>query len=126
MTDIERQIHFEADAVQEGVARYFEDREYQVATDFKPAKGLLANSLDALANRIRGEQRILRYRQSGQPPKYALGLLSLPAEKHAHLVHSMDAAHMMRTINRFTPRASVILQWCTTASASIDRELACG
>ena len=44
MNDIERQLKIEADAVQDGIDRYAEIREFQSATDSKTARHLIANA----------------------------------------------------------------------------------
>jgi DNA-directed RNA polymerase len=48
MSAIERQIKLEADARYEGMLRCARNREYQLATDLKPVRDLLANSLESL------------------------------------------------------------------------------
>ena len=42
MSDIERQIRRETDAVENGRLRRAKNREYRLATDFKPAKDLVS------------------------------------------------------------------------------------
>src|SRR5580658_7135008 len=83
MKNIERQIQLEADAVEKGVEKFFKGRRFQLATDFKPTRDLVANSLEPLAERILGEQSVIRYSQSGKPPKYYIPMLSLPGDKLA-------------------------------------------
>ena len=56
MTDIDRQMKLEADAVQDGLLRYAQSREYQLATDSKPVRGLLGDALKPLADAILREQ----------------------------------------------------------------------
>ena len=46
MNDIERQMRLEADGVRDSLLRRAKSREYQLATDFKPAKDLVANCPD--------------------------------------------------------------------------------
>src|SRR5882672_8224497 len=60
MSDIERQIKLEADARYEGMLRYAKNREYQLATDLKPARDLLSNSVDSLSDAILQHQMELR------------------------------------------------------------------
>ena len=52
MNDIERQIRLETDGIRDGLLRHAKSREYQLATDFKPAKDLVANCLDSLSEAI--------------------------------------------------------------------------
>ena len=52
MNDIERQIRLESDAVRDGNLRHAKNREYQLATDLKPARDLVGNCLDSLSGAI--------------------------------------------------------------------------
>ena len=50
--DIHRQVKLEADAIHDGILRYSQSREYQLATDSKPVGDLVANALKPLADAI--------------------------------------------------------------------------
>src|SRR5215510_10043977 len=83
MTEIERQTKFEADAVQDGILRYCRSREYSVATDSKPVRDLVADSLTPLADVILQEQLALKSPGRRRLPRYATPLLSISHEKLA-------------------------------------------
>ena len=83
MNDIERQIKLEADARYEGMLRYAKNREYQLATDLKPVRDLLANSLDSLSDAILQHQMELKTPQYKKLPKYATAFSSLRHEQLA-------------------------------------------
>ena len=61
--DIDRQMKLEADAVHDGLLRYAQSYEYQLATDSKPVRDLLGHCLKPLANAIRAEQLELKTSQ---------------------------------------------------------------
>ena len=63
MKDIDRQMKLEADAVHDGLLRYAQSYEYQLATDSKPVRDLLGHCLKPLANAIRAEQLELKTSQ---------------------------------------------------------------
>jgi len=52
MNEIDRQTKFEADALQDGIVRYCQTREYALATDSKPVRDLVADALKPLAQAI--------------------------------------------------------------------------
>jgi DNA-directed RNA polymerase len=81
--DIERQLELEADAVHDGVVRYFRNREYQFATDTKPVRDLVGNSLRSFAEAILAEQLALKTSERHKLPKYGTPLLSITHEKLA-------------------------------------------
>src|SRR5438132_9988195 len=82
-TDLERQIKLEADAVQDGIARLIQRRKYQLATDTKPVRDLMANAWESLVKAILQEQLALKSSERQKLPKYGAALLCLPAEKLA-------------------------------------------
>src|SRR5713226_7029627 len=79
MSDIERQIKLEADARYEGMLRFAKNREYRLATDLKPVRDLLANSLESLWKAILQHQMELKtpqYKKLTSPardPRYPSG-----------------------------------------------------
>jgi hypothetical protein len=58
--DIERQLKLEADAVHDGIVRYAQSREYQLATDSKPVRDMVGDYLKPLAAAILAEQLALK------------------------------------------------------------------
>ena len=83
MNDIERQIRLETDAVRESNVRHAKNRKYQLATDLKPVRDLLANSLESLWEAILQHQMELRTSQYKKLPKYATAFSSLRPEQLA-------------------------------------------
>jgi DNA-directed RNA polymerase len=83
LSDIERQVKLEADAVHDGVVRYFQNREYQLATDSEPGRDLVSNSLESMADAILAEQSALKTSQYKKLPRYGVPLLSITHEKLA-------------------------------------------
>jgi DNA-directed RNA polymerase len=83
MNDLDRQYKLEADAIQDGILRYFQNREYQVASDTKPGRDLVGNCLKPLADAILEEQLALKTSQRQKLPNYGLPLLSISHEKLA-------------------------------------------
>ncbi len=83
MDDLERQIKLEADAVQDGVARLIQRRKYQLATDTKPVRDLMANAWESLVKAILQEQLALKSSERQKLPKYGAALLCVTAEKEA-------------------------------------------
>ena len=83
MSDIERQIKLEADARYEGMLRFAKNREYRLATDLKPVRDLLANSLESLWEAILQHQMELKTPQYKKLPKYATAFSSLRHEQLA-------------------------------------------
>src|SRR5438552_651348 len=81
LSDIERQIKLEADAIHDGIVRYAQSREYQLATDSKPVRDLVGSALKALADAILAEQSSLKTSQRQKLPKYGTPLLSINHEK---------------------------------------------
>jgi DNA-directed RNA polymerase len=81
--DIDRQVKLEIDAIHDGVIRYSQSREYQHATDSKPIRDLVGNSLKPLADAILREQLDLKTSQRQKLPKYGTPLLSITHEKLA-------------------------------------------
>jgi len=59
MNDIERQIKIEADAIHDGIVRYAQSREYQLATDTRPVRDVMGESLKPLADAVLAEQLFL-------------------------------------------------------------------
>lgn len=80
---IDRQVKLEADAIHDGIIRYFRSHEYQLATDSRPGRDLLGNSLKPLAEAILAEQIALKTSQRQKLPKYGTPLLSITHEKLA-------------------------------------------
>ena len=83
MKDIDRQVKLEIDAIHDGVVRYSQSREYQLATDSKPVRDLVGNSLKPLADAVLREQLALKTSQRQKLPKYGTPLLSITHEKLA-------------------------------------------
>jgi hypothetical protein len=83
MKDIDRQVKFEADAIQDGIVRYSQTREYQLASDTRPVRDLVGNSLQPLADAILEEQLALKTSQRQKLPRYGIPLLSITHEKLA-------------------------------------------
>src|SRR5437870_1481617 len=83
MTEIERQRKFETDALQEGILRYCQSREYAVASDSKPVRNVVAESLPPLAQAILQEQLALKAPGSQRLPRYGIPLSSVNHEKLA-------------------------------------------
>ena len=116
MTDIERQVKLEADAVQDGNLRYKQSREYQLATDTRPVRDLMVNSLKSLADAILAEQLALK--TSERLPKYGTALLSVHHEKLAlitlgTLLNGISRSEFEEGLEPpITPVAYEIGQWC--------------
>ncbi|HEY2382443.1 MAG TPA: DNA-directed RNA polymerase [Terriglobia bacterium] len=89
MNDIERQLKREADAFRDGVRRYNQSRQYQLATGTKPVADLVSSCLKALADGILDVQLALKTAQSPKPPKYAIALNSIDHERIALITLSM-------------------------------------
>jgi len=83
MTDIDRQKKLETDSLQEGILRYCQSREYAQATDSKPVRNLMADSLEPLAEAILQEQLALKAPGSQKLPRYGTPLLSINHKKLA-------------------------------------------
>src|SRR5262249_6782502 len=83
MTEIERQTKLEADALQDGILRYCQSREYAAAVESKPVRNLIAESLKPLAEAILQEQIALKAPGSQKLPRYGTPLLSINHEKLA-------------------------------------------
>ena len=83
MKDTDRQVKLEIDAIHDGIIRYSQSREYQNATDSKPVRDLVGNSLKPLADAILREQHALKTSQRQKLPKYGTPLLSITHEKLA-------------------------------------------
>src|SRR5262249_40913306 len=83
VNDIHRQVKLEADAIHDGVLRYSQSREYQLATDSKPGRDLVGNSLKPLADAILEEQLALKTSERQKLPNYGTPLLSINHEKLA-------------------------------------------
>jgi len=81
MNEIDRQTKFEADALQDGIVRYCQTREYALATDSKPVRDLVADALKPLAQAILQEQLALKAPGSQKLPRYGTPLLSISHEK---------------------------------------------
>jgi Autographiviridae RNA polymerase len=81
--DLERQFKIEADSVHDGVLQYRKSRKYQLATDSRPVRDLIGNSLTSLAEAILAEQMELKTSKRPMLPKYGIALLSLEHEKLA-------------------------------------------
>lgn len=89
VNDIERQMKLEADAVHDGLLRYAQSYEYQLATDSKPVRDLLGHCLKPLAEAIRAEQLELKTSQRQKLPKYGIPLLSINPETLALITLGM-------------------------------------
>ena len=83
LNEIERQVKLEADAIHDGIARYAESREYQLATDSKPVRDLVGESLKPLADAILAEQLALKSPELKRLPNYGMPLLSIGCGKLA-------------------------------------------
>jgi DNA-directed RNA polymerase len=83
VSDLERQFKLEADAVHDGILRYTQSREYQLATDSRPVRDLMGNSLKPLADTILAEQTELTTSERPMLPRYGTALLSIHHEKLA-------------------------------------------
>jgi Autographiviridae RNA polymerase len=83
MNEIERQTKLETDALQDGILRYCQSREYARATDSKPVRSLVADSLKPLADAILQEQLALKTPGSQKLPRYGTPLISIDHEKLA-------------------------------------------
>jgi len=81
--DIDRQVKLEADAIHDGILRYSQSCEYQLATDTKPVRDLVGNALKPLAEAILAEQLALKTAERQKLPKYGTPLLSITHEKLA-------------------------------------------
>jgi DNA-directed RNA polymerase len=120
MNDIERQITRETDGVRYGLLRHAKSREYQLATDFKPTKDLVANCLDSLAQAILDVQIELKTSGDRKLPVWGTAFYSLTHEQHALIA----LATMLNSICRSEhedgeapPRTTVafeIGEWCRT------------
>ncbi len=126
MNDIERQIGLEANAVRDGVRRCAKSREYQLATDLKPARDLVGHSLKSLADAILQLQMDLKTPQYRKLPNWGTPFLSLNHEQLALIT----LATLLNSICRSefedgvapprTPVAYEIGEWCR-----IERMLDC-
>src|SRR4051794_1128571 len=83
MNDIERQIRLETDSVRNGNFRHAKNREYQLSTDFRPAKDLVGNCLASLAQAILDVQMKLTTSEYRKLPTWGTAFLSLSPEQHA-------------------------------------------
>ena len=83
MNETDRQTKFEADALQDGILRYCQTREYALATDSKPVRDLVADALKPLAQAILQEQLALKAPGSQKLPRYATPPPSISHEKLA-------------------------------------------
>jgi len=126
MNDIERQIKLEADARHDGVLRYAKSREYQLATDLKPAKDLVANALSSLGDPILQEQMGLNTSQRRRLPEWATALASIRHDKLAlitisTMLNSICSSEFHDGLPpRRTPLSYELGQWCR-----IERMLDC-
>jgi DNA-directed RNA polymerase len=77
MNDIDRQKQLETDAIRAGALRWVRTIDYQLATDRKPVRDLVGNSLRLLADAIHAEQHALKSSRGAKLPKYGVPLLSL-------------------------------------------------
>src|SRR5437773_8351650 len=89
MNDIDRQKRLETDAVRDGILRYCQSREYAQATDSKPVRNLIAESLNSVADAIAAEQLSLKSAGHRRLPRYAIPLLSLSPDKLALITLSI-------------------------------------
>src|SRR5215831_3644466 len=83
MNEIDRQVKLEADAIHDGILRYSENRQYQLATDTRAVRDLVDNCLTPLADAILAEQLSLKTSQRQKLPNYGLPLISVTHEKLA-------------------------------------------
>jgi hypothetical protein len=126
MNGIERQIRLEADAVRDGNLRCAKSREYQLATDLRPARDLVGNCLESLAEVILQLQIDLKTPQYRKLPNWGTVFLSLNHEQFALIT----LATLLNSICRSefedgvapprTPVAYEIGEWCR-----IERMLDC-
>ena len=96
MTDIERQIQIEADAVHEGVLKYFQGQKYRQAADSRAGSDLIANSLWPLALKIERVQIGLAIAEDKKLPQYGLAILAVRHEPAALITLGV----MLNTISR--------------------------
>ena len=126
MNDIERQVKLEADAVRDGALRCAKSRDYQLATDLKPARDLVGNSLKSLADAILQVQMELKTPKHRKLPNWGTAFLSLNHEQLAlitlaTLLNSICKSEFEDGLApRRTPVAYEIGQWCR-----IERMLDC-
>jgi DNA-directed RNA polymerase len=120
MSDIERQIRRETDAVENGRLRRSKNREYQLATDFKPAKDLVANCLHSLSQAILDLQMKLKTSEYRKLPAWGTAFLALSHEKHAVIILATALNAICRSQYQDgvaparTPVSFEIGEWCRT------------
>jgi hypothetical protein len=83
MNEIERQIKSEVNSIQDGILKFCKQCNYGDKTLSKPARNLISEVWNAMANGILEEQTALKNPGGGRLPRYALALLSLSHEKLA-------------------------------------------
>ncbi|HEY2382727.1 MAG TPA: DNA-directed RNA polymerase, partial [Terriglobia bacterium] len=126
MNDIERQIRFETNMVYDASLRHAKNRDFQLATDFRPAKDLVGNCLDSLSSAIRELQMQLQTSEYRKLPIWGTPFLSLSAEQHALITLSTLVNWICRSQSEDgvapprTPVAYDIGEWCR-----IERMLDC-
>jgi DNA-directed RNA polymerase len=119
MNDIERQIRLETDAVRNGILSHAKSREYQLATDFKPAKDLVANCLDSLSQAMLDVQIELKTSDT-KLPVWGTAFFSLNHEQHALITLTTLLNSICRSEGENgmpPPRTAVafeIGEWCRT------------
>ena len=120
MSDIERQIRRETNAVENGRLRHAKSREFQLATDFKPAKDLVSNCLESLAQAILDLQMKLKTSEYRKLPAWGTAFLSLSHEKHAVIILATALNAICRSQYQDgvapprTPVSFEIGEWCRT------------
>lgn len=126
MKDIERQIKLESDAVRDGNFRHAKNREYQLATDLKPARDLVGNCLDSLSGAMLDVQMQLKASEDRKLPGWGTPFLSLSPEQHALITLATLLNSICRSESEDgvapprTPVAYEIGEWCR-----IERMLDC-
>jgi hypothetical protein len=120
MNDIERQIRLETDAVRNGILSHAKSREYRLATDFKPAKDLVANCLDSLSQAILDLQIELKTSEGRKLPIWGTAFFSLNHEQHALITLATLLNSICRSESEYgvaparTAVAFEIGEWCRT------------
>ena len=112
--------------MRDGKLRCAKSREYQLATDLRPARDLVGNCLDSLSGAILDVEMRLKASEDRKLPSWGTAFLSLSPEQHALIT----LATLLNSICRSecedgvapprTPVAYEIGEWCR-----IERMLDC-
>ncbi len=113
-------MRLESDAVRDGNLRHAKNREYQLATDLKPARDLVGNCLDSLSGAILDVQMRLKASEDRKLPSWGTAFLSLSPEQHALITLATLLNAICRSESEDgvapprTPVAYEIGEWCRT------------